>query len=316
MNAPRMGVLKAICLSAALLGGVSAVITLGLADSAYAREGSGNAGGNGKGQGNGQGNGRGAGSETGSANAGERSESKGGKSAGGNSGERGGNGGSSFSGADRDDDTAPVSGEKSTKASKSAAGGKGNKLAQALGVHPSELGALNAANASSKALANAEPGSRVGRIAAYRDAVLAGQLLEAEYEAALAVRDALNEPDRSSAEISGLLETEQEEQKKALSDLGELQGALEDATEEEKEEIQGEIDALEKEIEARDTFIGDLNEELAAATEYEAAQDAVEDLEKQVEEQAALETSLLEAAANKPVNESVEEAVQHLLGIN
>ena len=45
---------------------------------------------------------------------------------------------------------------------------KGNKLATALGVHPSELGALNALNASPNAFANASPTSRVGRIAAYR----------------------------------------------------------------------------------------------------------------------------------------------------
>lgn len=43
------------------------------------------------------------------------------------------------------------------------------------GSDASSLGALNAAHASENALAHANPNSRVGKIAAYRDAVLAAQ---------------------------------------------------------------------------------------------------------------------------------------------
>ena len=93
---------------------------------------------------------------------------------------------------------------------------KGNRLARALGVHPSELGALNAANASAKALANAAPGSRVGRIAAYRDAVLAGQLLQDDYDAAAALLAGLSPPDLSSDEIAGDLQDLRDEQDLAV----------------------------------------------------------------------------------------------------
>ncbi len=59
----------------------------------------------------------------------------------------------------------------------SSHGNSGNKVAKAEkatkvnhGAIASKLGALNAAHASATAFANASPNSRVGRIAAYRDA--------------------------------------------------------------------------------------------------------------------------------------------------
>ena len=55
---------------------------------------------------------------------------------------------------------------------------------------PSELGALNAAHASPQALAHASPNSRVGRIAAYRDAVLGRAVVPSDYDLARAELDA------------------------------------------------------------------------------------------------------------------------------
>ena len=53
------------------------------------------------------------------------------------------------------------------------------------------LGALNAAHANPRALENASPNSRVGRIAAYRNTVLDGQELAAELEEKAALLETL-----------------------------------------------------------------------------------------------------------------------------
>ena len=98
---------------------------------------------------------------------------------------------------------------------------KGNKLAAALGVHPSELGALNAANASETALENAAPNSRVGRIANYRDTVLAGASIRAELAEKQELLDEMNPPDRSSEELNDDLED-------ALANVQEKQDIVDD----------------------------------------------------------------------------------------
>jgi hypothetical protein len=70
--------------------------------------------------------------------------------------------------------------------------GKADKADKANhGAEASSLGALNAAHASETALANASPNSRVGKIAAYKDAELAAKAAAADAAAAdQAVADA------------------------------------------------------------------------------------------------------------------------------
>jgi hypothetical protein len=157
--------------------------------------------------------------------------------------------------------------------------GKGNAFANLMGVHPSELGALNAANANENALLNASPNSRVGMIATYRDAVVAGQEMEAELEEAMLAIADMEEPTRSSGDIEA-----------------DLLAAMEDEF------------ATEEELMA-------LEDELAAAVIYEDAQATITELEDALLEQPALETSLLELAANKPVTEAIEDAVKAMLGL-
>jgi hypothetical protein len=99
-----------------------------------------NGGGGGNGNGNGGGNGNGAGNSNGASNA--------------NGASKNANAGKGLSGAS-DDESAP-----------------GNH-----GALASSLGALNAANASTKALANANPNSRVGKIATYGKVVAAEDTL-------------------------------------------------------------------------------------------------------------------------------------------
>jgi hypothetical protein len=311
----RPGMLKAVCLSAALLGAVSTVVVLGLADPVHA------AGGKGGGNGNDGGNGGGKGGNGGNGN--------------GNGGNGHGDGNSKDTGGSVEDSPDGASNAKQDRNGLSDAKGaakkssetaeaddtsdlvspKARKLAKALGVHPSDLGALNAAHASPKALENASPKSRLGKLRAYRDAVLAGKTIQDELDAAVAALAGLTPPEKPSAEIGADLETAREERSLAQENLDLLREELEavggvDAA------LEAEIATLEEEIILRDEQILDLEGDLTQASAYETAADAVELLQEQVDEQDVLETSLLEEAANKPVTAEVEMAVQRLLDID
>lgn len=329
----RTGLLKAACLSAALMGATATVMVVAFADPVHAAGGNGN--GNGNGKGNGGGNAGGNGGGNGSGNAGGNGGGNGNSQVGGNSGDaaaggggsskasggNSGNGGTSFSKTDKAEkggksDTPSRSfAKKSVDEDNGASPAKGNKLARALGVHPSELGALNAANASAKALANAAPGSRVGRIAAYRDAVLAGQILQDEYDAAAALLADLNPPELSNGEIAGNLQDLRDEQDLAVLERGALAEQLAEVGGTDAV-IEADIATLDIEIAERDAAISALEGDLADAVAYEEASDVVGTLAEQLEMQEALETSLLETAANKPVTPEIEDAVQQMLGID
>jgi len=143
----------------------------------------------------------------------------------------------------------------------------------------SSLGALNAAHASDTALAHASPNSRVGRIAAYRDAALAAQDAAAAAAGAdQAVTDAQTAYDAAFAA--------------ADTNLDGVVDANDTPTPEQQ-------DALT----AAETALADA--QAAAATVDQAATDA----------QAAADTALADAA-NKPVTDQVVDAVNDLLGIN
>ncbi|OWY02660.1 hypothetical protein B6V75_12300 [Thioclava sp. F1Mire-8] len=135
------------------------------------------------------------------------------------------------------------------------------------GALASELKGLNAAHASATALANASPNSQVGRIAAYRDTVLAAA--EAEQN---------------------------------LTDAQDALAALESQDVRSVEDIQTDIDALDPEAEGYDAQLAPLEEELAAATTYEAdlaaAQQKVTDLETEIANSATNENDALLAASN------------------
>jgi hypothetical protein len=311
----RTGLLKAACLTAAMMGATATVMVVAFAEPVHAAGGNGN----GNGKGNGGGNAGGNGNSKAGGNSGDTSAGRGGQSKA--SGGKGGNGGTSFSKAEKTEKLAKSDTPARSYAKKSAGeddgapSPKGNKLARALGVHPSELGALNAANASANALANAAPGSRVGRIAAYRDAVLAGQLLQDDYDAAAALLAGLTPPELSSDEIAGNLQGLQDEQDLAVQKRETLvdQPTEADGT---AAEIDGDIATLDKEIATRAADIEALEGDLADAVAYEEASDAAGTLAKQLETQEALETSLLETASNKPVTPEIEAAVQQMLGID
>lgn len=191
---------------------------------------------------------------------------------------------------------------------------KKKDLANELGISPSELGALNAAHASANALEHASPNSRVGRIAAYRDAVLEGRELEAELEEKSAFLETLTEPERPISEIeSDVLDAEAEvklredavaEMEKALADAGGEDAAIEADLADARSDLNDAKDLAAK-----------LNDELDDAVEYETVKAEVEDLTQKVEDQPELERSLLEAASNKPVTDGVEAAVKRLLGL-
>ena len=176
------------------------------------------------------------------------------------------------------------------------------------GDHPSDLGALNAAHASANALLHANPNSRVGRIAVFRDAVLATGEIEADRDAARAALDLLPPPARPSSEVQGDL------------DLAEIAlGAANFAVADLADDVPIDQVALDLAVADRDTIaqsVVDLNSELAANLVYDTAAEELAALEASLLERPAVERELLEAAANKPVTDAVEAAVEGLLGLN
>lgn len=190
----------------------------------------------------------------------------------------------------------------------------GNRVAALLGAHPSELGALNAANASATALANASPNSRVGRIATYRDTVLAGDLLREDLAEQLEELTGLEPPERTVAEIEEDLEVALDDVQTNQELVEELEQALEDADGEDPV-IEEQLEQARMDLEGSIEEAQDLNEERQAALEYEEATEEVRALVELVEEQELAEREALEAAANKPVTDAVEEEVKSLLGL-
>ena len=138
------------------------------------------------------------------------------------------------------------------------------------GALASELKGLNAAHASEQAFANASPNSRVGRIAAYRDAVLgaaaAGTAL-GEAEEALAAFDAAEPEGPSAAEI--------DEQIAAYRDLGELTPDQQAELDVLREAYDAAVIAEAERTAAREELVAAVD---AAATEREASGASIEDL--------------------------------------
>ncbi len=207
-----------------------------------------------------------------------------------------------------------------TKVAKAPAGAtapkpRGNKLARTLGVHPSELGALNAANASPNALANASPNSRVGLLALYAQEVEATRALEAERAEAQAILDALEAPERGSAEIDLALTETDAEKAARLDELDDLLAALEEAGGTD-EAIEGDIASVTDDIVELDEQISALEQEREDNAAYEAAEEDLASLDDALANQSDTQRAALEAAANKEVTDEVEDAVQSLLGLN
>ncbi len=191
---------------------------------------------------------------------------------------------------------------------------KGNAMAALLGAHPSELGALNAANASETALANASPNSRVGRIATYRDTVLAGEPLREELAEQLEELTGLEPPERTVEEIEEDLATSLNEVQANQKRVEELRQDLIDAGGMD-EDIEAQLEQAEADLKESLQEAQALGDERQAAIDYEDATESVQDLADQLEEQELAEREALEAAANKPVTDAVEEEVKSLLGL-
>ena len=310
--------LKVSTMSVALLSGAAVATMLVTADVAYAGKGNGGGKSGDKGAGADKGNGAsksaGSGKKTDAAKATSRSA------------------GSKADRGNRSKD--PISAitdlfrkEKPAKAKRTAAAKtksapsvspspkpKGNRLAEALGVHPSALGALNAAHASPTALANASPNSRVGKIALYAEQVAVTRELIEELNSARAELDSLEAPTRSIEEIDVALGLARDNKATLESDLAQLRSNLEaaggmDAV------IEAEIKTTETSIETLDAEIAGLEQERIDGEAYAAAAGEVERLEGEVESQEGTQREALEAAANKEVTDDVETAVQKLLGI-
>jgi hypothetical protein len=140
----------------------------------------------------------------------------------------------------------------------------------------SELGALNAAHESPTALANASPNSRVGKIAAYKEAALAAQAADQ------AVTDAQTAVDGATQAVA------------------DAQAALDAAN---TTGDQTQIDAAQAQLDAANQTLADAQAGLADAQAAASTAHAEADAD-------------LAAAANKPITDRVVDAVNSLLGID
>ena len=303
MTSKHTSVFSATLLSAALLGAVSIAATLPSVGVAHAKGG--NEGGNGGGNSGGNGNG-GRGSEAsgkgGSAKADRNTSGKATKSV--DSTKK------RVSEVDMTT-TSPSPATRSVKLHKTP------DLAEALGAHPSDLGALNAANASPQALANANPNSRVGRIAAYRDAVLSRPDLMLHYDLTRAALNAATPPARDPDAIS--VDIAQLDADAGLA-AANLAAAREELTAApvgtDTTALVAEIEALEGEAQAISIERATVQAELDAASDYADLVDEEAELRDAIANQPELELSLLEAAANKTVTPGVVTSVNSLLGLD
>lgn len=294
MTKPAIQVLRACTLTIALLGSVAIVSAVSMPDMAFAK--SGNDNGNGGGNGGGNGNGNGGGNGNGNGGNGNGNGNGGNGNGGGKAVEK--------SSSKANSDTAPT---KKTKAKKKDA-------LDGLGLSASDLGALNAAHANPNALKNASPNSRVGRIAAYRDAVLEGRELEADLDEKAALLETMTPPDRPVADIESELVDARDDVALKAGDVTRLETELADAGGSDPA-IEADLAAARDALAEAEATEGDLAAELADAEAYADLEAEIADLEGQLEDQPELERSLLEAAANKPVTDAVEAAVKKLLGL-
>ena len=307
MTSKHTSILSATLLSAALLGAVSIAATLPFVGVAHAKGGNegGNGGGNGGGNSGGNGNG-GLGSEA---------SDKGG-SAKADRGTKGKSAKSDVSTKKRVSEvevtsTSPRSTTRTVELNKTS------DLAEALGAHPSELGALNAANASPQALANANPNSQVGRIAAYRDAVLSRPDLLSDYDLTRAALDAASPPARDPDAISVDLAQLDADASLAAADLAAAREELAAApVGTDTTALVAETEALEGEAQAISIERATVQAELDAASNYADLVDEEAELRDAIANQPELELSLLEAAANKTVTPGVVTSVNSLLGMD
>jgi hypothetical protein len=291
MKTTTSQILKACSLSIALLGSAAVVMAISLPDVAYADNGKGN--GNGGSKGNSGSNGNAGGNGNGGGKSTEKSSATKSRSA--------------------DTATAKPSETAAQKASKAKPKPKDGELAGL--AHPSELGALNAAHANAKALENAAPNSRLGRIAAYRDIVLAGRVLADELAEKSALLATLPKP-RDLAVINDEVAAADAKVAENAEAVALLQKQLDAETDDAlRKEIQSQLDDAVGLLTEAETVAGALKQEQAAAVNYAALNEEVAELTQKVEDQPMEERSALEAAANKPVTDEVEAAVKALLGL-
>lgn len=284
MKSPALPFLKACTLSIALLGSAALVAGIVVGDPAYAK--SGNENGNGGGNSGGSGNG--------------------------NSGGKGSDGTSDAVSGGTSNGTGTT---KDAAATKAKVKDKSKKTSgEDLGLSASEPGALNAARANPNALKNAAPNSRVGRIAAYRDSVLAGRALQADLDARKAELAGLAQPARASTEVQPDLTSAAQTTAEKAKVVADLTQALADAGGTDSA-IEADLQAAEADLAAARQAEAALQDEYDAALTYETLEAEVDDLAQQVEDQPKVERALLEAAANKPVTDAVEAAVRQLLGL-
>lgn len=322
MSVQRPNLVKATCFALSLTGAAAVLATAAMPDFAYAKNSKSNSASS---------NSQGGGSKSSKSQGGGSNSSK--SSSGGSKSSK--SQGSASRGSKSNDSVVRTSKSKKSKAVKSIhqtkpVVSKKNKTKKLIGgVHPSELGALNAANANEQALLHASPNSRVGRIATYRDLVVDGKPLFDNLEdaqTALEDIDARVDEDgnvippeaiyveRYDATTELVKDTDQQE---VFEDLNtDLKDALLDGNEDAIAAAQTALDDYYDAVGLENEDIATLNDDHDTAVEYETAVTEIDELQDLVDDQKLRETEALRAAANKPVTAEIEYAVKEMLGLN
>ncbi len=171
------------------------------------------------------------------------------------------------------------------------------------------LGALNAANASEQAMANASPNSRVGKIAAYRDQVLANEELRASLDEAEALHNLLDAPDMTPEDYATAVAESAERQAELEARIATLETEIEAA--EDDAELVTALIATQEDLDLERSN----QSALVDPASYYESQQAIADGREALDEQEDLAGQLLDDAANKPVTGEVVIEVHRLLGL-
>lgn len=172
------------------------------------------------------------------------------------------------------------------------------------------LAALNAANASDAAFENANPNSRVAKIVAYRDQMLANEELRQSLAETKAMLDELDAPEFTAEEYAAAVSAAKAEQAQLADDIKALSAKL---------DKNGDDDELSASLQIARSDLAYAKVRVAGLVDpapYNATLKALDEGQKNLAKQEKLATNLLRQAANKRVTAEVIAEVNRLLGLS
>ena len=193
---------------------------------------------------------------------------------------------------------APVGGTKTAKTKRSA----------------DALSALIAANSAPEALLNADPNSRLGKIAAYRIKVLEVELLGRDLDEAVSVLNKLDLPEATVEDLTAQLSKAAAEKTNAQIEIAEIRTGL-DAVGGVNGELENDLALARASLARKSRVLLDVAAQKNSAQMFDQTMRLVQQAEGDLAKAKAEATALLEAASNKPVTGAVVAEVHRLLGL-